>query len=122
MCLHRLLQRGYAQLYGYKIPSLSLAGSTRLEDPSDADALALSEYASAVLVAENMADLNYKMKGARTMAWLECKEFCFKIAKSLPVLVVPCAISNCFDITKLISEFTHTTLLLLQLEQYLVLL
>lgn len=66
MCLHRLLQRGFASLFGYKSkPSHALGTSlvgtfgTALTKQEPA-----AEYANA-LTAENMTDLHYKLKGVR---------------------------------------------------------
>ena len=59
MSLHRLLQRGFASLFGYK-EKLAL---------SETD---LSEYSSAILVATSMSDLHFKMKGARCLAKTYC--------------------------------------------------
>lgn len=59
MSCHRLLQRGFAKLYGY-----SLTTDTSHE-PHLATSEAMTEYVDAVVFAENAFDLHYKMKGAR---------------------------------------------------------
>lgn len=59
MSLHRLLQRGFAKLFGYK--------QTLSEPPVD-----ITDYSMAVLVADSVSDLNYKMKGARFMPSIRC--------------------------------------------------
>lgn len=56
MCLHRLLQRGYKQLYGYKLPSTTTLATMSLQQ-GDANSLPGSEYSEAILVAENLKDL-----------------------------------------------------------------
>ena len=67
MSMHRLLQRGFAKLYGYKLPepstsSVTLAGPRR-EFPCIERVHQQDE--SDVLFAENMKDLHFKMRGVR---------------------------------------------------------
>lgn len=74
MCLHRLLQRGYAQLYGYTLPPPTQSSDLlKRQECSDDLAVQCSDYATAALVAANMAELNFKMKGVRFLSVnLEC--------------------------------------------------
>ena len=58
MSCHRLLQRGFAKLYGYSLTSETLHGSRPVSSE------AMTEYVDAVIFAENAIDLHYKMKGA----------------------------------------------------------
>ena len=74
MSVHRLLQRGFAQLYQYELPKnepntelqstlQDAAGSGQLKDTDFYE-----EYAEAVLMAESGKDLHYKIKGASVLA------------------------------------------------------
>lgn len=71
MSLHRLLQRGFASLFGYKVNPKH----TQLVEAQETDPGMLAEYrgeyGAAVLTAENATDLHYKMKWARCLALLE---------------------------------------------------
>lgn len=68
MGLRRLLQRGFASLFGYK-ESLPL---------SEIDDSAVSEYSSAILVADSMKELHFKMKGARFLPTQRVMKYFFK--------------------------------------------
>lgn len=86
MGLHRLLQRGFAMLYQYKLQDATskadLAQSLRVDD-------SLIQYSECALLAENSKDLHYKMKGARYLV----KRFCFNL-KSLWFTVYPIVFSG----------------------------
>lgn len=59
MGLHRLLQRGFASLFGYK----------RTLSNADTDDIAIaSEYSAAMLEANSLKELHFKMKGARLLS------------------------------------------------------
>ena len=62
MSCHRLLQRGFARLYGY---NLSATDKPVASDGVPADSTCLTEFSESAMMAENMKDLHYKMKGAR---------------------------------------------------------
>ncbi len=61
MSCHRLLQRGFARLYRY---NLSATDNPVASDVLT-DSLCLKEFSESAMMAENMKDLHYKMKGAR---------------------------------------------------------
>lgn len=63
MSCHRLLQRGFARLYSYKLNPESRVPANF--DASADDAFALSEFVNSSACAESAKDLHYKMKGAR---------------------------------------------------------
>ena len=63
MSCHRLLQRGFAKLYSYKLRPDSHVPSTF--DAAAGDAYALAEFVNSSACAESAKDLHYKMKGAR---------------------------------------------------------
>jgi len=59
--LHRLLQRGFASLFGYK---------RTLHNADTEDIAIASEYSAAMLEASSLKELHFKMKGARSdKAW-----------------------------------------------------
>ncbi len=64
MGLHRLLQRAFAQLYGYDV---SNSGSRTSKYDSVSGNLGGDDCALAALSAANMIDLHFKLKGARDM-------------------------------------------------------
>ena len=71
MGVHRLLQRAFARLYGYKLPPQdSLVQEQEASSDIGRSSLTSSDYESSVLVAHSMADLNYKLKGARFLFWI----------------------------------------------------
>ncbi len=60
MCMHRLLQRGFASLFGYK-------RTLHNADTNDIAAID-SEYSAAMLEANSLKELHFKMKGARLLS------------------------------------------------------
>lgn len=70
MSVHRLLQRGFAHLFGYKMPdqSCKCPAAEQLPEITSIEAeLSLDQYAAsnAALLAHSSKDLHYKMKGSR---------------------------------------------------------
>ena len=63
MACHRLLQRGFAKLYGYSLREADV--QTNPDPQITPDHEALTEYANVAVLAESWKDLHYKMKGAR---------------------------------------------------------
>lgn len=57
--LHRLLQRGFASLFGYK---------RTLHNADTEDIAIASEYSAAMLEASSLKELHFKMKGARLLS------------------------------------------------------
>ena len=64
MSCHRLLQRGFAAMYGYPLPQIHGFQMPSQPAHSDAD---LTEYANAAVHAESAKALHFKMKGARVL-------------------------------------------------------
>ena len=56
MSVHRLLQRGFARLYQYKIEALNK------DEAADSE---LVDFSRTAIHCESSRELNYKMKGAR---------------------------------------------------------
>lgn len=66
MGVHRLLQRAFARLYGYSLPP---AQSARDEFMADMCSVPnMDDYTTAALSASSMADLHFKVKGARHLS------------------------------------------------------
>ena len=59
--MHRLLQRGFAKLYGYNLPS----GQSLDAVIHDERAVAETDYVQAALESQSTPELHYNMKGAR---------------------------------------------------------
>ena len=58
MSVHRLLQRGFARLYQYKLSATGTGGT-------DADENSLVEFSQTALNCESGRELHFRMKGAR---------------------------------------------------------
>lgn len=79
MGLHRLLQRGFASLYNYKLPSLQqherlgmdsilakcLGSDNSVPKQHNDDLEARDAYWESVLGADNAKDLHFKLQGVR---------------------------------------------------------